>query len=171
VPSYSSHITAVQGVYAGLTAAAFPGAARPAGPFLDEAPTTDGSGVRLPPPYVVLRDEGATPAWTFTGNAGVAVPGQNALVTGTFCLEAYALSLGDCDAIVKVVLWNGSAPNLRAGLAFASFTLDTPLRGLAGAVVPTKTQRGYAGYSHTGLRVHVTKQWFKVQYAIAGDGL
>jgi hypothetical protein len=170
MPSYSSYITAVQGVYDGLTAALFPGAARPAGPFLGEAPQTTAAGARQGLPYVVLVDEGSAPKWTFTGNAGLATPGQNAVVVGTFRIEAYALSLGDCDSIVKVVLWNGSVPNSRAGLAFASFTLDTPQKGVAGAVVPTRTQRDYAGRDLNGAPVHVTKQWFTVTTAISGDG-
>jgi hypothetical protein len=170
VPTYSSYITAVQGVYDGLTGSNFPGGSRWSGPYLDEAPAT-ASAAQLRPPYVVLRDLGADAKWTFTGDAGKATPGQNALVIGQFVVEAYALSLGDCDTAMAAILWNGQVPNNRAGLAFASFTLATPLKGIAGAVVPTKAQRSYAGQAdRTGVRVHITKQWFTVKTAISGDG-
>lgn len=171
MPTYSSHITAVQGVYDGLTGSNFPGGARWKGPFLDEAPAT-AADQQLRPPYVVMRDLGADANWTFTGDAGKGTPGQNALVVGEFVIETYALSLGDCDAAMAAILWNGQVPNNRAGLAMASFTLAAPLKGIAGAVVPTKCQRSYAGKpGQTGARVHVTKQWFKVKTAISGDGL
>jgi hypothetical protein len=170
MPSYSSYITAAQAVYDGLTAANFPGATRPPGPYMDAAPVTDGTGLQVRPPYVVMRDLGSAAKWTFSGNAGKATPGQNAIVDGEFVVEAYAVSLGDCDRIIAAILWNGAVPNNRAGLAFATFTLDTPLKGIAGYPVPTRNQRGFAGVDKTGAWVHVTKQWFAVKTAISGDG-
>lgn len=167
MPTYGSYIRAAQAVYDGLTAANFPGGSLPPGPYLDEAPVTGSGGDRLPPPYVVIRDLGSEAQWTFTSRSP-AGPGQNALVVGGFVLEAYALTLGDCDSIMAAVLWNGQAPNSRAGLAFAALSLTAPLRGLS--VVPTKDQRAYAGYDRAGARVHVAKQWFKVTTSISGDG-
>ena len=167
----TGYITAVQAAYDALTGSNFPGGSRWPGPYLDEAPTTDGAGSQVRPPYVVLRDLGATPEWTFTANAGSGTPGQHALVVAEFVIEAHALTLGDCDTAMAAILWNGAVPNNRAGVAFATFTLTTPLKGVSGPV-PGKSQRGYAGKTdRTGARVHYAKQWFKVKTAISGDGL
>lgn len=163
----TSYITAVQGIYAGLSAANFPGGVRTPGPFLDEAPLTGtgGAGTFIAPPYVLIFDGGGENRWTFNP------PGQNAIVTGSFRLEAYALDLGDCDRIIAAILWNGQNPNNRAGLAFASLVLTAPEKGIAGSVIPTRNQRNYAGIQYQNQRVHVAKQWFNLQTAISGDGL
>jgi hypothetical protein len=166
---YSSYITAVQGVYAGLTASFFPNSTRTPGPFLDEAPVTGATAERLSPPYVLIFDMGSDAQWTFT-SATSGAPGQNGIVIGSFRLEAYDYSLGDCDTIIRTILWNGQRPNFRAGLAFATLNLTSPEKGIAGCVIPTRNQRNYAGFQLNNQRVHCTKQWFTIKTAVSGDG-
>lgn len=163
---YSSHITNVQGIYAGLSAAAFPGGSRPPGPFLDEAPVTGsgGAGTRTEPPYVLIFDGSAKYNWLFHP------PGQNGIINGAFRLEAYALDLGHCDQIIAAILFNGQVPNNRAGLAFANLDLITPYKGMDACVIPTQVVRNYTGVQYNNERVHVTKQWFDIKFAISGDG-
>lgn len=167
---YSSYITAIQAIYDGLTAANFPGGVLTPGPFLDEAPQTSSSGGRQSPPYVVMEDTGSTEEWTF-GKGDTPDVGQNAIVKSSFSFEAFAFSLGDCDNIIKAILWNGSNPNARAGVAFATLSLVSPQKGVAAAVWPKRVKRGYAGFQYNNQRVHSTKQWFDVLTAISGDGL
>jgi hypothetical protein len=170
MPSYSSYITAAQAKYAGLTPASFPGGAIPPGLFLDEAPVMANSTDRIDPPYVLIFDEGDDPQWTFTGDAGKGTPGQNALVVGSFRIEAYSVDLGVADGIIDAVLWNGQVPNNRAGLAFTTFSLVSPQKGMAGSPMPKKSQRNYAGFMRNNKRVYVSKQWFKLMSQISGDG-
>lgn len=172
---YSSYITAVQGVYNGLSQLAFPSgftlSQQPL--WLDEPPTVGPTGgtQRLPPPYVVIRDLSSTARWTFVGPATpAAATGQNAIETGEFVLEAYDTNLGVADAIMWAIMWNGQVPNARAGLAFATLSILPPQGGIEGYPMPTRDQRNYSGFQYNNARVHVSKQWFKVMTKISGDG-
>lgn len=169
---YSSYITAVQGTYAGLSAANFPGGELPPGPYLDEAPTMGGPNARdrISPPYVLLIDGGGDPKWTF-GTANGQSPGQNAITHGSFTLEAYAFELGDADQIMAAILWNGQVPNNRAGLAFTTFQLISPEKGIAGYPIPERAIRKQAGFQYNNQLVHLVRQNFILKTAISGDGL
>lgn len=170
MPSYSSHITATDALFVGLAAGLFPGGVKPQGLFFDEAPTMAGSATRISPPYVLLFDDGVEPRWTFKGEDAES-KGQNALVEGSFRLEAYDYKLGDTDRVIAAILWGGEVPNKRAGLAFASFSLLAPQKGMAGSVIPGRARRRYAGFQYNNKRVHCTDQSFRVKYTISGDGL
>ena len=158
-------IAAVIAKYGTLSAANFPDASRPS-IWLDEAPQQDGAGAQLKTPYTIIRDESNDPEWTFGTNG---TPGQNALLDEGFRLEVYYTSLANCNAAMAAILWNGAIPNARAGLAFATLTLDSPLKGLS--VVPTKSRSEYAGFlDYQGKRVYKVWQQFKAPTALAGEG-
>lgn len=157
-----SVIKAVENLIAGLTAANFPALAVPP-VWLDEAPQQGTTGSQQHPPYIIISDANATdPGWDLETNA--VTPGQ-------FTLTAYSRSLGDADAIMKAVLWNGVAPNLRAGLAFATLSLNPPLYAMSGAVTPTKNRSKYAGFlDYEGKRVHQVEQDFEYEVQLRGTG-
>lgn len=171
---YSSYITAVQGIYAGLNPVIFPGGVLPY-IALDEIETTGADAGRQSPPYVLMFDDGSTYRWTLSSRPTAPTPpdtpGNNATIKGGFRLEAYAFDLGDADTIIAAILWNGQAPNKRAGVGFATLSLILPQKGVAACVVPTRTHRGYEGLQYNNQRVHVSKQWFDITTAISGDGL
>lgn len=146
-----SVIAAVVAKYETLTAANFPGASRPS-IWLDEAPQEDGSGGQLRPPWVIVRDGGGVPRWD---------TGQNARVVSKFTLEVYANTLADADTIMAAILWNGSAPSVKAGLAFATLILAAPSYAEASAVYPRGDRRSLAGLDFQAARMHKVAQDFE----------
>jgi len=166
---YSSWLTAVQAKYASLTAANFPGGAVPPGPFLDKAPTMKNATTRISPPYVLIFDLGGDQKWTFTSDQAN-VPGQNGIENGGFRIECYAFGQGDADRILAAILWNGQIPDRRAGIGFMNLDLVSPQKGIDACVIPTKNQRGDAGFQYNNELVYVARQWFTTKIAISGAG-
>lgn len=153
-------------VYNNLTAANFPGATRPP-IWLDEAPQETSAGAQQRLPYVIIEDRGGVPKWTFTSSVATTY-GQNAIVTDDFTITAYATSLADCNTIMDAILWNGSLPNSRAGLAFAVLSLNSPLKGLT--VIPEQQQANYAGFNYQGQRAYKLRQDFRAEASLSGTG-
>lgn len=153
-------------LYNTLTASNFPGSTRPP-IWLDEAPQQTGTGTQQRLPYVIIEDHGGNPKWTFTSSVATTY-GQNAIVYDEFSITAYAASLGDCDTIMAAILWNGSTPNARAGLAFAVLSLSSPLRGMT--VIPGQTQANYAGLNYQGQRAYKIRQDFRAEASLSGTG-
>lgn len=145
-----SAIAAAMELYESLTAANFPGATRPP-IFLDEAPVVDSNRVR--PPYVVIRDGGATDEPLFDGAD---------LENGSFTLDIYAHSLDDADTIRDAVKWNGLAPSARAGFDRGTLPLTSP-RGHV-KLVPGSHSRRLAGLDYESRRVHLVSAEYR--YAI-----
>lgn len=161
-----SIISAVEAFIPTLTAANFPNSIIPP-IWLDEAPQEGPTGSQLRAPYLIIKDDGGKPKWTFGTNGGT--PGQNAISEGRFTLEAYYLSLADCDQAMNAILWNGATPNDRLGLAFATLALESPYKCLA--IKPELDQRRYSGFQDlNGKRVHMARQDFSTQVAIGGSG-
>lgn len=156
-----SVIKAVENLIAGLNPVNFPGGVLPP-VFFDEAPQEGATGAQQRPPYVIISDKGSTSQWDMETNA-IDIP-------SSFSLEVYAVSLGDCDLIMKAIMWNGANPNQRLGLAFATLDLNPPLYAMPGGVIPTTDQHNYAGLNYQAKRVHKYVQNFQVQSYLRGTG-
>lgn len=152
----ASPISAVLSLYDSLTAANFPSGSRPS-IYLDEAPLYDGGQTRVP--FVILRDDGQTPTWSFEADG---------VYAGGFTLSVYYRTLADCDTALNAILWNGSNPNVKAGLAFATLTITAPTYHQR--VMPGKIQRAFAGLDYQGQRVHRATCEFDLMYTIRGTG-
>lgn len=156
-----SAIKAIQNKYLTLDPAAFPGGVRPPGPFLDEAPQSfQTPGVTSEPPYVILVDGGESPT-----TDGSSEPWATGLVKtaleGTFTLKVYYKDLGQADACMKAILFNGQAPELKQGLAFCTLDVNPPLVSMPYNCIPGRSFRKYAGFAINNERVHMVVQEFE----------
>ena len=161
---YQSIIGAVVAKYGTLTAANFPNATRPP-IWLDEAPQEGPTAAQQRLPYVIIKDGGGTDQWDME---------VNAVTPGTISLEIYYADgsdpLGDCDAALKAILWNGLNPNQVAGIAFMTPDLAAPQYGMARSVMPTRSKREYAGVNLEDKRVYKVTQEFDVISNTRGTG-
>lgn len=154
----TSAVAAILNKFDGLTATNFPGAARP-DIYLGEAPMYDGGQLRTP--MVVLRDKGQVPTWDME---------VNAIIEGDFDIEIYYRSLADCDTALDAILWNGSSPNQKSGLAFCTLTVSPPLYTENQALLPGKVVREFVGLDYEGQRVHRVVQTFSLVTYLRGTG-
>jgi len=103
--------------------------------YFDEAPTRDGSGVAIVPPYVVLRDGGTSPDYAFERSCVI----ENTTLT----FEIYATGLASADAIASAIRYNGGAIDAGSGMDFAT---TLPLTGQTLLqMVRTSEQRNVEG--------------------------
>jgi len=166
---YGSVIAAVMAKYAGLNASLFADGVIPP-IYLDEAPQEGGAAAQLRPPYTILVDESGDPEWTFVN--GPQTTGQDGILDEGFSIEVYysgaSNALANCDAAIAAILWNGSVPNSRAGLAFCTLDLSSPLRSMS--VIPKKSRSKWQGLDYRELPTYSVKQWFKAPTQLVGAG-
>jgi len=165
---YGSAIAACMAKYDTLSAANFPGASRPP-IFLDEAPQEGSTGQQQRTAYVILEDISGDPEWTFV--QGPATTGQDGIIDESFTLQVFYAgtnALANCDTAMNAILWNGSVPNTRAGLAFCQLDLASPLRSMM--VIPKKSLSKYEGLDYLDRPVYSVRQWFKVMTQLVGAG-
>lgn len=143
-----------------LGAAAFPGGVKPPGLFLDEAPKTkDTPPVLMRPPYVIIIDGGEAPIADDTREPW-AIGGSSTAWEGPFILRAYYISLGDAAHCMNAILWNGQAPANKAGLAFCTLDMESPLQSFPFNCIPGRRHSKYAGFDINNERVHMVQQEF-----------
>jgi hypothetical protein len=141
----TSVIAAVLTKFNALTAANFPGSARPP-IYLDAAPLTDSAGAqeRAGDGYVVLRDLGTEPQLEFE---------RTTLEVGEFDLEVYYRSLADVDTAVAAIKRNGGAVGAGSGFDYGTLS-DLVSPRSTHEVRRVREQREFAGLDQTGARVH-----------------
>lgn len=145
----ASVVSAAIDKFNGLTAANFPGAARPP-IYLDDAPQTDGSGDQKRLPYAILKDDGLTPGMVFDSGP--------VTESGAFTITLYyagATPLAHADAAAEAVKYNGGTLKDRSGFDLGSLTLPAGYLNLA--LIRTRERRFYAGLDRGGARVHAVE--------------
>lgn len=148
----TSIIAAVITKYEALTAAGFPGAARPRIDF-GKAPQLVG-GLPLRPPYVVLRDLGA-PRTVLDFE-------RNSLATPRFAFEVRANTLADVDAIVTAVRLNGGTVGQGLGFDFGTLS-DLASPKSTHQILPAAEPRTLEPLDKDGVRVHGAR----LEYAVS----
>lgn len=165
---YGSVLAAIMAKYESLNAANFAGGVIPP-IYLDEVPQENGAASQLRTPYVILVDESGDPEWTFVN--GPQTTGQDAILDEGFSLEVFYAGtnpLANCDAAINAILWNGAVPNTRAGLAFCTLDLASPLRSMS--VIPKKSLSRWQGLDYQERPTYSVKQWFKAPTQLVGAG-
>lgn len=156
-----SAIKAIINKYLTLDATAFPGGVRPPGLYLDEAPQSfQTPGVSSTPPYVIIVDGGEEP-FTDGSNEPWAIGTVKTALQGSFTLRIYYKDLGQADACLKAILFNGQDPELKAGLAFCTLDVNLPLVSMPYNCIPRRSFRKYAGFAIDNERVHMVVQEFE----------
>lgn len=154
----TSVVAVVQDFYNTLTASNFPNSSRPK-IYFDDAPVVD-SGAQVYPPYVALEDT--------TGRMPQYQSDYGGWEDGEIALKVYAPQLGDVDAIVQAIKYNGGNPEDRSGLDFATLSLGSPLYSIS--VVRVLERRSFAGYGKEGPRVHLCELHYKVVTGLSAAG-
>lgn len=165
---YGSVIAAAMAKYEGLNAALFAGSVLPP-IYLDEAPPENSVAGQLRTPYVIIVDESGVPEWSF--NAGPQSVGQDGILDEGFSLEVFYAGtnpLANCDAAMAAILWNGSVPNVRAGMGFCTLDLASPLRSMC--VIPKQSKSRWQGLDYQERPTYSVKQWFKAPVQLVGGG-
>ena len=150
----TSVVSSVIDLYNSISATHF-GGTRPT-IFLGEAAQVTSAGAQQRPPFVVLYDEGMQPTYD-SSNGGIEA--------GVLRLEVYALKVNDTtgvtvDTIVAGIRWGGSAPGIKAGFDWGTFTLTGYLSKIS--LKLTKHSTTYAGFNHEGQRVHKCELVYRV---------
>ena len=153
-PIYSA-LASIQYFYNNnLNPSAFPNSVLPNMYFAESPVTAKTTGIQQLPPFVVLTDRGVAPG--LANNRGVdwAEGPSLAIFQGSVELSAYYLSLGDADACIEAIKWNGQSPNLCAGLAFSQLVFTPPYYSKQFNMIPVRQTRGYAGLGVLDQRIH-----------------
>ena len=164
---YTTDVAAIIAKYDTLTAANFPNATRPP-LWLDEAPAEGTTGATQRIPYAIIDDDGTEYEWTFGTTGMPASPGENAILRGRVTITVYYDSLANASQAMDAILWNGSLPNARAGIAFMTMDLSSPYRSMT--VKPEKSENKYAGFSYQAKPVYRVSTTFRTLIGLYGAG-
>ena len=143
-----SAVSSLVDLYNSISATHF-GGTRPT-LFLGEAAQTTSAAAAQRVPYVVLFDEGVRPE--FESSAG----GRE---MGKIRLEVYALKLDHTsgvtvDSITRGIKYGGSAPNVKAGFDWGTFSFESGVYLYKIHLKRVFERRSYAGFDQDGARVH-----------------
>lgn len=144
-----SAISSLTDLYNSITASAFGGSTRPP-IYLGDVPQTDTSGAQQRVPYCCMFDEGFRPEY---------VSDASAVETGIIRLEVYAVDLDAAsgitvDSIVRGIKFGGSAPPLKAGFDWGTFSFAAGSYLYKISLKRVSERRDYAGFNYNSARVH-----------------
>lgn len=145
-----SAVSSLRDLYNSIAAGAFGGTTRPP-IFLGSVPTKDASGADQRVPYTEMTDEGFRPEYSSDGSA---------VETGTILLRVYAVDLDAAsgvtvDSIVRAIKFGGSAPPVKAGFDWGSFTFAAGSFLYKISLRRLSERRDYAGFNYNQSRVHM----------------
>jgi len=135
-------IKAIQNKIAALTAANFPDSTIPP-TFQDEATVTDGSGVQVRVPYIIISAPDTTPEYQ-SDRGGI----ENHDIE----IVVYAVTAAAANQIAEALKFDGQTPATKAGLDFGTLALDNPYYHIHTA--RTNNPRAYEDTDQASRRVY-----------------
>lgn len=150
----TSVTAAVKAKYESLTAANFPGGARPP-VYFGLAAQTGTAGTQIRPPYVVFTEA--------SRSVQVLDFERNSMLTVSLVMDVYANSESDVDTICNCIRWDSpTAVGSGNGFDFGSLSDLAAPRSTFQIIPAEEPRRLEKPLDQTGLRMHACRMTFRV---------